>query len=208
MVRSSRNTRTSRRSVPSSARSSVVSAPVRLGPWSISCCVTHRRRADSVRSNSRATCPMLRSCCTQSRTASRLNSSVNRRRARLPMNTSRRILAPSSVSTKPREDQVDSVFLVAVHPASDGEYEELESIGHALRLLGVRIDRASEIRDPRPLCCTLRGYTSSRILGVGSGEMNFPPNPSCLNFAASSTPMCQESSNCTSSAEVRRHHRR
>ncbi len=103
---------------------------------------------------------------------------------------------------------VDSVFLVAVHPASDGEYEELESIGHALRLLGVRIDRASEIRDPRPLCCTLRGYTSSRILGVGSGEMNFPPNPSCLNFAASSTPMCQESSNCTSSAEVRRHHRR
>ena len=46
---------------------------------------------------------MLRSCRRQSRTASCLNASVNRRRFRVPMNTSRRILAPSSVSTKPRE---------------------------------------------------------------------------------------------------------
>ena len=61
---------------------------------------------------------------------------------------------------------VDSVFLVAVHPASDGEYEELESIGHALRLLGVRIDHASEIRDLRPLCCTLRGRPGRRGCGT------------------------------------------
>ena len=31
---------------------------------------------------------------------------------------------------------VDQIFLVAVHPASDAEYEELQSVGHSLRLLG------------------------------------------------------------------------
>ena len=72
---------------------------------SISYCFTQLRNADSVRSNSWATCPMLRSCCKQSRAASFLNASVNRRRFRWPMNTSRRLLAPSGVSTKPRQVQ-------------------------------------------------------------------------------------------------------
>ena len=31
---------------------------------------------------------------------------------------------------------VDHVFLVAVHPASGREYEEAQSVGHSLRLLG------------------------------------------------------------------------
>ena len=31
---------------------------------------------------------------------------------------------------------VDRIFLVAIHPASNGEYEELQRIGHRERLLG------------------------------------------------------------------------
>ena len=31
---------------------------------------------------------------------------------------------------------IDHVFLVAVHPASGREYEEAQSVGHSLRLLG------------------------------------------------------------------------
>ena len=59
---------------------------------------------------------------------------------------------------------IDHVFLVAVHPASGREYEDAQSVGHsagALRLLGEqprpRADLVSPIRQPRPLCCTIRG---------------------------------------------------
>ena len=33
-------------------------------------------------------------------------------------------------------ERIDHVFLVAVHPASGREYEEAQSVGHSLRLLG------------------------------------------------------------------------
>ena len=43
---------------------------------------------------------------------------------------------------------VDQIVLVAVHPASDGEHEELQSMGHCLRLLGdtASTDLTSAIR--------------------------------------------------------------
>ena len=33
-------------------------------------------------------------------------------------------------------ERINHVFLVAVHPASGREYEEAQSVGHSLRLLG------------------------------------------------------------------------
>ena len=31
---------------------------------------------------------------------------------------------------------VDEIFLVAIHPASQGQHEEVQSVGHGLRLRG------------------------------------------------------------------------
>ena len=43
-------------------------------------------------------------------------------------------LLPKDPSLLP--EIIDHVFLVAVHPASGREYEEAQSVGHSLRLLG------------------------------------------------------------------------
>src|SRR5512132_1526171 len=73
----------SRPRAASSWRSALVSPPSRL-PLSRSACRTHSRTAVSVRSKSRATCPIERSPCWHSSTISALNSGVNDRRARGP----------------------------------------------------------------------------------------------------------------------------
>ena len=49
---------------------------------------------------------------------------------------------------------VDQVFLVAIHPASDGQYEELQRRGHRLRVPAGGWDRFR----PRRLFRTLRGH--------------------------------------------------
>ena len=60
---------------------------------------------------------------------------------------------------------VDQIFLVAIHPASNGEYEELQRMGHRERLLG-RDGRhrigPRRFAWPRPLFRTLRGRAPSR----------------------------------------------
>ena len=43
-------------------------------------------------------------------------------------------------STSPRPEMLDQIILVAVHPSSEREDEELQRRGHALRLLG-RLDQ-------------------------------------------------------------------
>ena len=55
---------------------------------------------------------------------------------------------------------VDTIFLVASHPASQGQYEEMQSVGHGRRLHGS--DTAvthvvSGIHSPRPFSRTIRG---------------------------------------------------
>src|SRR5215207_3861779 len=72
----------SRRRAASSWRSALVSPPSLRLPLSRSTCRTHSRTAVSVRSKSRATCPIERSPCWHSSTISALNSGVNDRRAR------------------------------------------------------------------------------------------------------------------------------
>src|SRR5512132_1006475 len=74
----------SRRRAASSWRSALVSPPSLRLPLSRSACRTHSRTAVSVRSKSRATCPIERSPCWHSSTISALNSGVNDRRARGP----------------------------------------------------------------------------------------------------------------------------
>ncbi len=80
----SRSRRFSRRNAASSWRSVLVSPPSRRVPASRSAWRTHSRTAVSVRSKSRATCPIERSPRWHSSTISALNSGVNdRARARL-----------------------------------------------------------------------------------------------------------------------------
>ena len=54
---------------------------------------------------------------------------------------------------------VDEIFLVAIHPASQGQHEEVQSVGHGRRLHGS--DTAvthvvSGIHSPRPFSRTIR----------------------------------------------------
>ena len=77
---SSRIRRFSRRSWETSSRSVLVRPSRR--PASMSACFTHSRTAVSVRSKSRATCPIERSPQLQASTISDLNSGVNERRRR------------------------------------------------------------------------------------------------------------------------------
>src|ERR671912_1283375 len=79
---SSRSRRFSRRNAASSCRSALVSPPSRRLPVSRSAWRTHSRTAVSVRSKSRATCPIERSPRPHSSTISALNSGVNDRRGR------------------------------------------------------------------------------------------------------------------------------
>src|SRR5437867_10377859 len=91
MSRSIRSVLTSRRNCVSSARSSVVSAPLPLRPASRSAWITHRRSAVSVRSSSRATVLTLLPLSRTTLTASALNSGENDRRLRFfPMTHSYR----------------------------------------------------------------------------------------------------------------------
>src|SRR5215216_7238139 len=79
---SSRSRRFSRRNADNSCRSVLVNPPSRRLPASRSAWRTHSRTAVSVRSKSRATCPIERSPCWHNSTISALNSGVNDRRAR------------------------------------------------------------------------------------------------------------------------------
>ncbi len=48
---------------------------------------------------------------------------------------------------------VDAIFLVAIHPASQGQHEEVQSVGHGLRLRGsdtAVTPRCLGIHSPRP----------------------------------------------------------
>src|SRR5215217_1780801 len=80
--RSSRSRRFSRRNAANSWRSALVSPPSPRDPASRSAWRTQARTAVSVRSKSRATCPIERSPRPHSSTISTLNSGVNDRRAR------------------------------------------------------------------------------------------------------------------------------
>ena len=56
-------------------------------------------------------------------------------------------------------ERVDAIFLVASHPASQGQHEEMQSVGHGRRLHGS--DTAvthvvSGIHSPRPFSRTIR----------------------------------------------------
>ena len=56
---------------------------------------------------------------------------------------------------------VDAIFLVASYPASQGQHEEVQSVGHGRRLHGS--DTAvthvvSGIHSPRPFSCTIRAW--------------------------------------------------
>src|SRR6266852_1116428 len=82
MSRSIRSVFTSRRNCVSSARSSVVSAPLALRPASTSAWTTQRRSAVSVRSSSRATVLTLFPLSRTTLIASALNSGENDRRRR------------------------------------------------------------------------------------------------------------------------------
>ena len=93
----------SRRSRTNSSRSAWLRAPGGPSPASISARRTHSRRAVSVRSKSLAVCAMLRPPARTSVTASALNSDVNCRLFLFVRSTSRRINAPSEVSTKAGE---------------------------------------------------------------------------------------------------------
>ena len=60
---------------------------------------------------------------------------------------------------------VDAIFLVAIHPASQGQHEEVQSVGHGLRLHGS--DTAvthvvSGIHSPRPFSRTIRRRVRGR----------------------------------------------
>src|SRR6185503_12619896 len=116
MSRSIRRVRFSRRSRPSSSRSSVVSALGAPRPVSISAWRTHSRSAVSVRSSSRATAPTDFPLSRTSRTVSALNSFVNARRLRLPMTHSYRTFVRSEVSTKP--GQVQTTFSRSSYPTT------------------------------------------------------------------------------------------
>ena len=54
---------------------------------------------------------------------------------------------------------VDQVFLVAIHPASDRQYEELQRRGHRLRVPAGAWERFR----PRRLFRTLRGDERDRV---------------------------------------------
>src|SRR2546425_2216393 len=110
MSRSIRSVRFSRRSRPSSSRSSVVSAPGAPRPASISACRTQLRSAVSVRSSSRATAPMAFPLSRTMRTACALNSFVNARRFRLATTHSSRTFVRSEVSTKSGQVQHNGVI--------------------------------------------------------------------------------------------------
>ena len=66
---------------------------------------------------------------------------------------------------------VDAIFLVAIHPASQGQHEEVQSVGHGRRLHGS--DTAvthvvSGIHSPRPFSRTIRNAPST---GTAFGNM-------------------------------------
>ena len=64
---------------------------------------------------------------------------------------------------------VDTIFLVASHPASQGQHEEMQSVGHGRRLHGS--DTAvthvvSGIHSPRPFS----SHHTGSLLGGGRGQ--------------------------------------
>ena len=69
---------------------------------------------------------------------------------------------------------VDAIFLVVIHPASQGQHKEVQSVGHGLRLHGS--DTAvthvvSGIHSPRPFSRTIRGITFLPTSGSRAGGM-------------------------------------
>ena len=61
---------------------------------------------------------------------------------------------------------VDEIFLVAIHPASHSQHEEVQSVGHGRRLHGSDTGVThvvSGIHSPRPFSRTIRGPGSQRI---------------------------------------------
>ena len=69
---------------------------------------------------------------------------------------------------------VDAIFLVASHPASQGQHEEMQSVGHGRRLHGS--DTAvthvvSGIHSPRPFSRTIRVQQSLVLLSACSATM-------------------------------------
>ena len=70
---------------------------------------------------------------------------------------------------------VDAIFLVVSHPASQGQHEEVQSVGHGLRLHGS--DTAvthvvSGIHSPRPFSRTIRHTGSAPATVVHTAEAN------------------------------------
>ena len=67
-------------------------------------------------------------------------------------------------------ERVDAIFLVAIHPASQGQPEEVQSVGHGRRLHGS--DTAvthviSGMHSPRPFSRTIRGRRLRDRRGAG-----------------------------------------
>ena len=58
-------------------------------------------------------------------------------------------------------ERVEAIFLVAIHPASQDQHEEGQSVGHGRRLRGsdTTVTRlVSGIHSPRPFSRTIRGH--------------------------------------------------
>ena len=74
---------------------------------------------------------------------------------------------------------VDAIFLVASYPASQGQHEEVQSVGHGRRLHGS--DTAvthvvSGIHSPRPFSCTIRVVTIEQSGAAQAIELRDPNN--------------------------------
>ena len=63
-------------------------------------------------------------------------------------------------------ERIDHVFLVAVHPASGREYEEAQSVGHSLRLLGKQPLAPTLFRRFANLGCFVAPYEIPCIHGL------------------------------------------
>ena len=85
---------------------------------------------------------------------------------------------------------VDEIFLVAIHPASQSQHEEVQSVGHGRRLHGS--DTAvthvvSGIHSPRPFSRTIRATDTTRpaiVAHVATGRADAAEHTHAPGLAA------------------------
>jgi hypothetical protein len=110
--------------------------------------------------------------CINARRPSRLPRTASRRRwASVSRSGRTTLLAEDPILLSKIVDQIDQILLVAIHPASNGEHEELQRIGHRERLLardGQHQIRRRRFAGPRPTFRTLRGPPPDPRIPLGS----------------------------------------